>query len=322
MFKNELPALPTPISPDSNMLTLDPSTISELKTILVATDFSPASETALLYALAIAKRNGSRVLITNVVTESYQLISNDAQKRALDDAWREAQSLVTEQFIAGRLDGVNYEIRIERGDVWDRISALIAIEKVDLLVLGTRGHRSIGKLLLGSTAENIFRQAPCAVLSVGPRARKEIPPTGPRKILFCTGFSHHSLNAGARAIWMAQRLHASLILLNVCDECPPSPKQTTDLIESNKRRLRELVPADAGLDSEPEVLVEFGNFAERILETATEHKVDLIVLGIRQSAGFSRRLRGATAWNVVTAAACPVLTVRTPSSDIRLEEKF
>lgn len=315
MFKNELPAQSTPVFPESNMLTLDPSSISDLKTILVATDFSPASETALLYALAIAKRNGSRVLIANVVTESYQLISDDAQRRALDDAWRNAQSLVTEHFIAGRLDGVNNEIRIERGDVWDRLSALIATDNVGLLVLGTRGHRSIGKLLLGSTAENIFRQAPCPVLSVGPRARKEVSAAGPRKILFCTGFSHHSLNAGARAIWMAQRLQASLILLNVCDECPPSVQQTKDLIESNKRRLRALVPPNAGLASEPEVLVEFGNFAERILETAGQHKVDLIVLGIRQSAGFSRRLRGATAWNVVTAATCPVLTVRTPGSE-------
>jgi nucleotide-binding universal stress UspA family protein len=318
MFKNELPAQPTPVFPDSNMLTLDPSSISELKTILVSTDFSPASETALLYALSIAKRNGSRVLITNVVTENYQLISDDAQRRAVDDAWRNAQNLVTEHFIAGRLDGVSYQIRIERGDVWDRLSALIESEKVDLLVLGTRGHRSIGKLLLGSTAENIFRQAPCAVLSVGPRTRKQVPAAGPRKILFCTAFSHHSLNAGARAIWMAQRQHAALILRNVCDECPPSPQQTKDLVESNKRRLRELVPPNAGLAAEPEVLVEFGNFAERILETAAKHKVDLIVLGIRQSAGFSRRLRGATAWNVVTAATCPVLTVRTPGSEDKL----
>jgi nucleotide-binding universal stress UspA family protein len=294
------------------MLTLDPSSIAEIKTILVSTDFSPASETALLYALAIAKRNGARVLIAHVVTESYQLISSEAQRRALDDAWRNAQNLITEQFVAGRLDGVDHQIRIERGDVWDRLSALIEAEKVDLLVLGTRGHRSIGKLLLGSTAENIFRQAPCPVLTVGPRARKEVPAAGPRKIMFCTGFSRHSLNAGARAIWMAQRLHASLILLNVCEECDRTPEQRKDVIKSNSRRLRELVPHDAGLAREPEVLVEFGNFAERILETATQHNVDLIVLGIRQSAGFARRLRGATAWNVVTAASCPVLTVRTP----------
>jgi nucleotide-binding universal stress UspA family protein len=315
MFRNDSPLQLTPVLPDSDMLKLDPSSISELKTILVATDFSPASETALLYALAIAKRNGSRVLITHVVTESYQLISSEAQRRAIDDAWRDAQNLVTEQFIAGRLDGVEHQIRIERGDVWDRLSAMIAGEHVDLLVLGTRGHRSIGKLLLGSTAENIFRQAPCAVLSVGPRARKEIPAAGPRTILFCTGFSHHSLNAGARAIWMAQRLHSSLIVLNVCEECSRPPEQEKDVIESNRRRMRELIPANAGLSSEPDVIVKFGNFAERILETASEHKVDLIVLGIRQSAGFGRRLRGATAWNVVTAATCPVLTVRTPGSE-------
>jgi len=314
MFRDDSPSQLTLVSPDSDMLTLDPSSIAELKTILVATDFSEASETALLYALAIAKRNSSRVLITHVVTESYQLISNEAQRRAIDEAWRDAQNLVTEQFVAGRLDGINHEIRIERGDVWDRLSALIESEHVDLLVVGTRGHRSIGKLLLGSTAENIFRQAPCAVLSVGPRARKEVPAAGPRKILFCTGFSHHSLNAGARAFWMAQRLHSSLVVLNVCEECSRTPEQQKDVIESNSRRLRELIPSDAGLVGEPEVIVKFGNFAERILETAAEHKVDLIVLGIRQSPGFGRRLRGATAWNVVTAAACPVLTVRTPEA--------
>ncbi|HLH09037.1 MAG TPA: universal stress protein [Terriglobales bacterium] len=298
------------------MLTLDPSIITEMKTIVVSTDFSPASETALLYALAIAKRNGSRVLITHVVTENYQLISDEAQKRAIDEAWRDAQALVTEQFIAGRLDDVPYQLRIERGDVWDRLSDLITKETVDLLVIGTSGHRRLGKLLLGSTAEKIFRQASCPVLSVGPRARKNVPPGGPRKILFCTGFSHHSLMAGARAIWMAQRLQASLILLNVvADAKRRSAEQRKDLIQSNQRRLRELVPADAGLAAQPEVLVEFGNAGECILETATKHKVDLIVLGVRQSAGFYQRLRGATASRVVTGASCPVLTVRTPATE-------
>lgn len=78
-------------------------------------------------------------------------------------------------------------------------------------------------------------------------------------------------------------------------------------------RLYEIVPKDARLDLPPEVAVEYGESAERIVEFAKERGADLIVIGVRSAAGrigAATRLERATAYKVVAHAPCPVLTVR------------
>jgi len=277
-----------------------------ISNIVVATDFSPASDTALLYSLGIARRNNARVWIVYVVADSF--FSSETQQRAIDDAWREGHRRMTEHFISGRLDGIEHKLIVEHGAVYDVLTRMVEEHKAELLVLGTRGRSRIGKLLLGSVAESIFRQAPCPVMTVGPRTDVQLSPDGPSRILFCTGFSHHSLQAGKLAIRIAERQEAELLLLHVGPESQPDRES---YVRDAKARLGSLVPSDAMLAAPVRTFVEFGTAVERILAVAQEERPDLIVLGVRQPEGFSRRLRWATAYGVVSNASCPVLTVRT-----------
>jgi len=288
---------------------LDDAAPITVRNILVATDFSAVSEVALLYALGIARRTRAKVYVANVVADAYG-ISSDSQQRALNDAWRDAHAMMTDHFIAGRLDGIEHQLLVEPGEVWTKLSEMISKYEIDFLVTGTRGRSRIAKLLLGSTAETIFRQAPCPVLTVGPRAKRKVPPEGPKKILFCTGFSAHSLNAGRHALWLAEQQSALLILLHVSKEETISGAQRREVAMLGEHRLRALIPSTARLAQEPKFLVEFGTAANRILAVAHREKPDLIVLGVRQPEGFARRLKWATAYELVTHAPCPVLTVR------------
>ncbi len=54
------------------------------------------------------------------------------------------------------------------GEVWQTLSGFIGENDIDLLVIGTGGRAGARKLLMGSIAERIFRQATCPVLSIGP----------------------------------------------------------------------------------------------------------------------------------------------------------
>lgn len=64
----------------------------------------------------------------------------------------------------------------------------------------------------------------------------------------------------------------------------------------------------------PEFLVEVGSPADRILEMASERRVDLIVLGIRSvsctQARVAAHLAGMTADKIGSGSSCPVLTIR------------
>jgi nucleotide-binding universal stress UspA family protein len=280
-----------------------------ISNIVVATDFSASSNTALLYALGMARSNQAKVWIVHVVADTF--FSSDTQQRAIDDAWREGHRRMTEHFIAGHLDGVQHKLLVEQGPIYDVLMRIVEEHGAELLVLGTRGRSRIGKLLLGSVAESIFRQAPCPVMTIGPKTELPLSPAGPKRILFCTGFSQHSLEAGKLAIRLAERQDAELILLHVA---PESVADHDTYARDAKQRLASIVPAGIKLAAPLCTLVEFGTAVESILAVAQEQRPDLIVLGVRQPESFTRRLRWATAYGVVTNALCPVLTVRSPGN--------
>jgi len=289
------------------MGTLQAPSPIEIRNILLATDFDPITESALHYSLAIARRYNAKIFLVHVVRPDMF-----GDKRAsLDDAWREAQRHMTDLLIAGHLQGVAHQVMVEQGDVWPVLAEKIPTLKIDLLVVGTHGRSRIGKLLLGSVAEEIFRQATCPVLMVGPNAPG---PTGKGmgKILFCTGFSAHSLHAGLYALSLAQRQGAELVLLHVATQDPGSAEGRDRIRQSACARLLGVIPANANLASPPQCIVEFGTASEKILAVAAQQQPGVIVMGVRQPVGFARRLKWATAYAVVSEAACPVLTVRSP----------
>jgi len=299
-----------PVQPAAAPPTLESTPIS-LQHIMLATDFDPNSEAALHSSLAIARRYGSKVYLMHVVPpDTFQFLSGDARQYALDNAWRDAQRHMTDLLIAGHLEGVDHQVMVEQGDTWEVLSRKISELSIDLMVIGTHGRSRLSKLLLGSVAETIFRQAACPVLMVGPRARRAAERGTGRPVLFCTGFSAHSLKAGGYALSLAQHQSARLIMLHVSKETPHSRSEEQRIVEEGRARLRALIPPSAQLAGPPECLVEFGIAAEQILAVAAEHKPAVIVLGVRQPVGFARRLKWATAYEVVSHAPCPVLTVR------------
>jgi nucleotide-binding universal stress UspA family protein len=270
-----------------------------LDNVLVATDFSAASKKALLYATAIARRHSSKLIVAHVVTSR--------SESARMDGWRAGQAEMTEQLIANRLHGIQHELIVKSGDVWQVLLQLIAEKGIDLVVVGTRGRTGLRKLILGSIAETIFRQAPCPVLTVGPNSASRNPEIGPERILAATGFAAHSLFAVRYAIRLAQDLHSSLALLHVVTD------GNNGSGDERLAKLRTLIPADVDLTSEPLFFVEFGSAPEKILETAAAWNANMIVLGLRHVQEASRReTTWARAHEIVPKANCPVLTVRGP----------
>ncbi len=280
------------------------------RNILLATDFSPASETALQFSLSIAKRYNARIFLAHVVNPPAMAWTTEAVQRAVNDAWRAAHTIMTDQLIAGRLEGIENHVVVTSGDTWDELSKMIDKFNVDLLVVGTRGRTGVMKVLLGSTAESIFRQAPCPVLTVGPKIGRSPLEHGPKRILYSTGFLPQSLQAGDYALSLAQQQHGNLAMLHVIREIPDSQTKRAELERDAMEKLRSLVPPDASLSAPPDLYVSFGAPADAILKLTSEWKPDMIVLGVRRPEKDARRITRATAYNVISNAPCPVLTVK------------
>ena len=275
----------------------------KLGNVMVATDFSAASDKAVLYATAIARRHRSNLFLIHVV--------KSRSEGALMDGWRAGQAEITKQLLADHLDGIKHELIVRSGDVWQVLSGLIADKAIDLVVIGTRGRTGVRKLILGSVAETIFRQAPCSVLTVGPGITGQDPEVGPERILAPTGFAAHSVAAVRYAIGLAQDLHSQLALLNVITNGESRGKGKASTADERLAKLRSLIPSDLHLKTDPFFFVESGPAPEKILQIASQWKANLIVLGLRHlHQKSSHEPAWANAYEIMAKASCPVLITK------------
>jgi nucleotide-binding universal stress UspA family protein len=288
-----------------------------LNNILFATDFSPCSNAALPYAVSVARRYGATLHAACVMpTEADVLFMSPESWPAAaeaEDRWIQGHIEQLEH----QLQGLTHDVLTPRGNVADALAQIIEAREIDLLVLGTHGRTGVRKLVMGSVAEEIFRRAACPVLSVGPNVSCE--PNDEikfRRILFATDFSEDSLAALPYAISLAEEDQAQLELLYVVEQPAAGIADLEAVTASLMRRLKQLVPPEAEPWCHAECVVEFGRQfagpAERILEVAEDRAEDLIILGVRPvrgKLGLVTHLASTTA-QILTQAACPVLTVR------------
>jgi nucleotide-binding universal stress UspA family protein len=286
----------------------EPTTKIALQNVLFTTDFSPISETALLFAESIARRYGSTLTVAHAIspleTRMVPPEAYGASQQALDEAANLRMNDLDQ-----RLHALPHKVVMRHGLVGDVISELIEKTGADLLVMGTHGRSGFGRLVMGSVAEEVFRQAACPVLTIGPKVSAQAPHEAEFKhILFATDFNPES-QAASYALSLAQEYQARLTLLHVAPQFAELEADTERIIEE----LGSLVPVDAQMWCRPEYTVKFGVPAAGILEVAAEKRADLIVLGVRSAAGHigaATHAAAATAHRVVSCAACPVLTVR------------
>jgi nucleotide-binding universal stress UspA family protein len=283
-----------------------------LKNILFTTDFSAASEAALPYALALARWYGSKILVAHSVPpEPVLSMPIEPMPVDLDVEWQSARRKM-EKFMASHVfESTAHESVLQQGELWEVISNVIQRNNVDMVVLGTHGREGLSKLVMGSASEQIFRKAPCPVLTVGPNAAHPVPEFQSWKnILFATDFSPGSLNALPYALSLAEENQATLILLHLIPLVPVQERETVE--NGARKRMELLVPIDAAAWCKPEFLVRFDFPADGILTVAKKRNVDLIVMGVRNTGSprLSAHLPWAVAHDMVCRAQCPVLTVR------------
>jgi nucleotide-binding universal stress UspA family protein len=139
------------------------------KVILVPTDFSERADSALDYAIDLARKLGAKI----TVMHAYLVTPLDILEGALVTTEAAAERIATahgaalDAAIEKRKDrGVELGRLLEEGE--PRESILAAIEEVgaDLIVIGTHGRRGISRAVLGSVTEWVVRHATCPVLTV------------------------------------------------------------------------------------------------------------------------------------------------------------
>ncbi len=143
-----------------------------LKNILVATDFSEPSDTALDYGRALARNFKATLHVLHVVdrvsaavygAESYAISMPELQEEIENRARRQLDELL--------VDNDEHPLPTRRTLLTASAPAVAIVEyagreHIDLIVTGTHGRGAVAHLLMGSVAERVVRSAPCPVLTV------------------------------------------------------------------------------------------------------------------------------------------------------------
>ena len=295
------------------MKTAELTTLAAVRTILFATDFSDAAKRAQSYATGLATRFRAKLVVAHANEPPNYGLRPENWRAANEQAATKMRQL--QKTLTATFSGFASDFCVDEGSAWHVVESLLSKRQVDLIVVGTRGRTGVGKLLLGSQAEEIFRHAPCPVLTVGPHAL-EMKGTERElgEVLYATNFSPESRASAPLAVAFALTLEAHLNLLHVVEEARTGELvRPEEVLASSERLLASLVPEEAQFWREPRFFAERGEPAQKILEVAERVHAGLIVLGVRKPAGVpgaAAHLASSVAYKVACSAACPVLTVR------------
>jgi nucleotide-binding universal stress UspA family protein len=135
-----------------------------LHTLLHPTDFSERSEYAFRLACSLARDYGARLVVLHVVTPPVVIYGEGVVPPEPEMFRAEAQEKLNR--LEAPAPGVGMERRLTEGDPVAEILRLARESGADLIVLGTHGRTGLGRLLMGSVAEQVVRQAPCPVLTI------------------------------------------------------------------------------------------------------------------------------------------------------------
>lgn len=139
--------------------------------ILVPMDFSPASAEALSRAKTLAERFDARLSLLHVVTdpkargtwtsEIYVPAIPEVRDRLLNESRQRLAAALTDE--DRRRLRVTVDAKV--GAVAEVIGEVARTHHIDLIVMGTHGRRGLAHLVMGSIAERVVREAPCAVMT-------------------------------------------------------------------------------------------------------------------------------------------------------------
>ena len=294
------------------------------KTVLHPTDFSPESQHAFQYAYELAECRDAELHLLHVAT----FLGDDPLRAAFD------VSLDEDEFYKQVHDEADEKMKelietVEASSVPVRrvhsrgiapapvITEYAKKQNIDVIVMGTEGRRGVSRLVMGSVAAEVVRNASCAVFTVRDGATEM--PSDVERVLTPVDLSEFSGPLLRAARDLTASFNASLDVVHVVEPLPfPVPlvgavtihDLIPDPVDQAKRQLDRLVKTSSGFPVSISAHVAEGHAATTILEETEKNDVDLIVMSSHGRTGLERVVLGSVTARVARRASCPVCVVR------------
>lgn len=284
---------------------------ASVKKILVASDFSPRAEKAVVRAIRIAGEQEATLTALHVLEDGSQ---DEAQTAA-------ASADALHQAFASLSLHEPVRVRVVTGKPFVEIIRRAREETVDLIVVGAHGAHFIKDLFFGTTAEKIVRKGDRPVLVV-----KQTPQGPYQRVLVAVDFSEDSRLALELALQLAPQAEVHLLhVYHGFEEQLRRGGATTSEISRQRRQwakgarqeLETFLHEVKCRDRSMKRILKYGRAPHVIAKTAKRLHADLVVVGTTGRSGLPYILLGSVAEHVLREVKSDVLVAR--SGPVRFE---
>ncbi|HEY7161870.1 MAG TPA: universal stress protein, partial [Acidobacteriota bacterium] len=285
--------------------------------ILVATDFSESSRSAWFAAISLASRCMARIEVLHVVTYQ-QYVFDPARYGVPDEKWQNKLKDEMEREYGLRLYPNSRRTISLSKSVPEAILDFAEKEACNLIIVGTHNRKMLGRMLMGSVAQEVVRNSKIPVMVVKATDHQHENLQNYNRILVPSDFSAMSSKSLNWAVRYANFLHADLHLLHVVDlrsysdmitmysltesEIPTSCELNVDLSLNNMLQEKELIGKTI-------VKSLFGDPVAEIISYAEKENCGFIVMGTHGRKGLERVLLGSVTAGVISKSRIPVITM-------------
>ncbi len=283
------------------------------ETILLATDGAPDAVLAARAASDLASRAGAELHVVHV----WSLYPTAVYPEPL--AYPAGYPEMLEESAAAILKAEEERIRgwggtvarshLRMGNIVDEIVSVGLEIDADLLVVGSRGHGRLGRLVLGSVAEGVVHEAASPVLVV--RGSEETWP--PLRVIVGDDGSEQAERIAEFALRIARLLGASALLVRAIPPLGPGAgldvESRAQIVEGVEGLLAEhATRLEAATGVRPQVLAAMEDPASLLLDVAeARSEPALLVVGSRGLGRIARLRLGSVSTKLLHASRWPVL---------------
>ena len=281
---------------------------SKPSTILFASQ-CPPNEKAFAFALAAAAEFNADLIILHACDSSDTAAPSTSAICAGNDATARKHRL--DPLAERAMDiGIRCKIVIRPGLAADQILSYLRETKIDRVVMGAHSPGPVGKLLVGSAAEAVLRNANVPVCIVGPNVVEGTYRNPVTRRILCDVSKRDASRVVAHfGADLAAEYKANLVLQQVI----PLQERATfmgDLtIQEIAAELPSLVPARLHRKVKIQTRVTLGDPTEELLYQGRAQQANLIVIGAHGASHFAAITRDGTVYKVLAFAHCPVIAL-------------
>lgn len=283
---------------------------TQIDSILIPTDFSELSESALKIGVAIAKRQKAKITLLHVIDRFAYLQPAEVfipEVKLSPDHIAEIKERMSK--ISNRMlidTGVTVEGEILDGQPSEVICSYAFKKKFSLIVMGTHGTSGVKEFFIGSEAFRVVKNAPCPVLTVPGNWQK----TYFEKVLLPIRLKPGAIEKYFYARPIIEKNNSELFLLGLSDKKSPDElKKIVSLID----RLRSQLQND-NVDFRT-IYCPSEDFTKTVTETAKQSQIDLIILTANLDYNFKAYFVGPFSQQIVNHSPIPVLSIK-PTNDL------